>query len=240
MKLDILAIGAHPDDIELAASGTLAKHKALGQKIGVVDLTEGELGTRGTIETRQAESREASKVLGLDARMNLKLKDGFFRIDNEEILEVIKAIRLYQPDIVLCNAVSDRHPDHGRAGALVREACFLSGLRKIETHASSQAQMPWRPRLVLHYIQSDLIMPDIIVDISGYWDIKLAAIKSYGTQFFNPGSQSNEPETFISTPHFMKSLEARAIEFGHAIGVEYGEGFTVDRKLGVSNLNHLI
>jgi len=238
MKLDILAFGAHPDDVELSAAGTLAKHKAMGQKIGIVDLTRGELGTRGTAETRDAESAESARILGLDARENLNLRDGFFQVDEESILAVISMIRKYQPDVILCNATSDRHPDHGKGGDLLRQASFLSGLRRIETSINGENQAPWRASLLLHYIQNDFIMPDIIVDISDYWKVKEASIRAFATQFHNPNS--TEPETFISRPMFFKAIESRSMEMGHAIMAEYGEGYTADRRLGVHNLKTLI
>jgi len=238
MKIDILAYGAHPDDVELSASGTLAKHKALGLSIGIIDLTRGELGTRGTAETRDKEAADSAKILNLDVRENLELRDGFFQIDEETLLKVITSIRKYQPDIILCNAIRDRHPDHGRGGELLSQACFLSGLRRIETFDKGNAQEPWRPSKLLHYVQNDFISPDIIVDISDFWAIKEASIRAFATQFHNPAS--NEPETFISRPEFFNAIESRSVEMGHAIGKKYGEGFTADRKLGINNLQHLI
>lgn len=230
MKLDILVFAAHPDDAELSCSGTIAAHVAQGKKVGVVDLTRGELGTRGNVETRKQEAEESSKILGLSVRDNLGFADGFFNNDQAHMIELIKSIRTYQPDIVLCNAVEDRHPDHGRGGEIASRACFLSGLRKIET-----GQSPWRPRLVFHYIQDRMLKPDFIMDISNFYDKKIASIRAFKTQFFDP--ESNEPETYISNPVFFQFVEARCIEFGHAIGVKYGEGFTKEKQLGVSSLD---
>lgn len=239
MKLDLLALAAHPDDAELCCAGTLAKHKALGYKIGIVDFTRGELGTRGTPEIRAQESAEATRILQLDARENLGLADGFFRNDSEHQLKVIAAIRKYQPDIVLANAIYDRHSDHGRAAALAHDACFLSGLAKIETRDEhGNPQQPWRPKVSYHYIQSQLIKPDLIVDISEFWKVKMDSYLAYKSQMFDP--HSKEPQTYISSPEFLKLVEARAIEFGHAIGVKYGEGYTVRRYTGVRNLFDLI
>jgi bacillithiol biosynthesis deacetylase BshB1 len=239
MKLDILALAAHPDDAELCCGGTLARHVALGKKAGIVDLTRGELGTRGTPAIRQQEAEEATKILGLSARENLGLPDGFFANDKEHQLAVIRAIRKYQPEIVLANAIYDRHSDHGRASSLGYDACFLSGLAKIETHDDhGNPQSPWRPKAVYHYIQSQLIKPDLVVDITDFWDQKMASYLAYKSQMYNP--ESKEPVTYISTPEFLKLIESRAIEFGHAVGVTYGEGFTVRRYPGVTNLFDLL
>ena len=235
VKLSILAFGAHPDDVELCCSGTLSKHIALGHPCGIVDLTRGELGTRGTPEIREQESGEASKILKIQARENLALADGFFQNDQESQLKVIRMIRKYQPDIVLANAIIDRHSDHGRAAELVRDAFFLSGLAKIQTlDEAGVPQHPWRPRNLYHYIQSQFIQPDFIVDISEFWETKVASYKAYKSQVFDPDSL--EPETYISKPQFLKLIEARAIELGHAIGVSYGEGFTVNRVPGLDHL----
>ncbi|MDJ1494917.1 bacillithiol biosynthesis deacetylase BshB1 [Cytophagaceae bacterium DM2B3-1] len=234
MKIDILAIVAHPDDAELACSGTLLAHAALGKKIGIVDLTRGELGTRGTPEIRKQEAAASAAILQLDVRENLGLPDGFFENTKEYQLEVIRAIRKHQPDIVLTNAITDRHCDHGRAAQLVKDSCFLSGLVKVETVDNGISQSAWRPKIVYHVIQDTYIEPDIIVDISSYWDKKEASIKAFGTQFFNPSS--SEPITHISKPEFLDFQKARAIEFGHRIGVLYGEGFTTHRTPGVANL----
>ncbi len=233
MKLDILVLAAHPDDAELACSGTIMAHIAMGKKVGVVDLTRGELGTRGTPEIRAEEAAAGAKIMGLAVRENLGLPDGFFQNDEKSLLAIIKAIRTYQPEIVLANAVYDRHPDHTMGGAVATRACFLAGLRKIET-----GQEAWRPKNVYHYIQDRLLQPDFVMDITPYWERKLESIKAYKTQFFDP--KSNEPVTYISTPEFIRYVEARAIEFGHAIGVKYGEGFTREKQLGVTNLFDLI
>ncbi|TGE28645.1 bacillithiol biosynthesis deacetylase BshB1 [Hymenobacter metallicola] len=239
MKLDILAFGAHPDDVEMSAAGTLLAAAALGKKIGIVDFTRGELGTRGTPATRAAEAEAASRILGLSVRENLGLPDGFFRNDREHQLPLIAALRRYQPDVVLCNAIHDRHPDHGRGASLASEACFLSGLRMIETFGpDGQPQQPWRPRTVYHYIQDRQIAPDFVVDISEFWPGKWASIQAYKTQFFDPNS--TEPVTYLSTPVFSQFMEARAREFGHIIGVEFGEGFTRERPVGVRDITALI
>lgn len=235
MKVDILVLSAHPDDAELGCGGTIAKHIALGYKVAIVDLTQGELGTRGTPATRAQEAEAAAHIFGVAGRENLGLKDAFFLNDKEHQLKVIGAIRKYQPELILTNAIYDRHTDHGKAASLVADSAFLSGLVKIETQdESGKQQGPWRPKAVYHYIQSQLIQPDLIVDISGYWDVKLNAIKAFKTQFYDPSSK--EPETYISTPAFLQMVESRAIEFGHAIGKKHGEGFTVRRVPGVNNL----
>lgn len=239
MKLDILAIAAHPDDAEMSCAGTLLMAAAGGKKIGIIDLTRGELGTRGTPDIRAAEAAAATKILGLHARENLGLADGFFRNDREHQLPIIAALRRYQPDIVLLNAIHDRHPDHGRGAQLASEACFLSGLKMIETlDEHDQAQAAWRPRLVYHYIQDRQIAPDFVVDISDVWAKKWEAIQAFKSQFFD--TESTEPVTYLSTPAFSKFMEARAREFGHLIGVEFGEGFTRERTLGVKQLSDLV
>lgn len=239
MKVDILVLSAHPDDAELGCGGTIAKHIALGYKVAIVDLTKGELGTRGTPATRAQEAEAAAHIFGIANRENLGLKDAFFLNDKEHQLKVIQSIRKYQPELILTNAIYDRHTDHGKAASLVADAAFLSGLVKIETQdESGKQQGPWRPKAVYHYIQSQLIQPDLIVDISGYWDVKLNAIKAFKTQFYDPSSK--EPETYISTPAFLQMVESRAIEFGHAIGKKHGEGFTVKRVPGVNNLLDLL
>jgi bacillithiol biosynthesis deacetylase BshB1 len=237
MKLDILAFAAHPDDIELSCSGTLALQQSLGNKIGVVDLTLGELGTRGTVDIRKEEAVKASRILKLSIRENLEMPDGFFDISKENILAVAKCIRKYQPEIILANAVSDRHPDHARAANLIRESCFYSGLEKIQL-IDKQPLIPWRPKAVYHYIQSNYIKPDFIVDISEFWDSKVESIHAYKSQFYDP--KNKETETYISKPGFLEFLESRARMWGHAIGVKYGEGFTVDREPGIRDLNDLI
>ena len=239
MKLDILVLSAHPDDAELGCGGTIAKHVAMGHKVGLVDFTRGELGTRGTPETRAIEAANAARILGVEVRDNLGLKDGFFQNDPEHQLKVVQAVRKYRPDIVLCNAVYDRHIDHGKGASLGYDASFLSGLAKIETtDEQGNKQAPWRPKVVYHYIQSLLIEPDFIVDISGHWNTKIEAIKAFKTQFFDPNSK--EPETYISSPAFLRMVESRALEFGHALGVQHGEGFTTRRYPGVDNLLDLI
>lgn len=238
MKLDILAFAAHPDDVELGASGTMCRHKALGKKTGVVDLTRGELGTRGSAEDRDREAEAASAIMKLDVRENLRLADGFFEVNPDNQLRVIQKIRKYRPDIVLANAVSDRHIDHGRAARLVAEACFLSGLRKIETREENTQQKAWRPRLVLHYVQDYHLKADLVVDISEYYELKIQAIKAYRTQFYDP--DSSEPETAISNPDFLPFIEGRAREYGRQIGARFGEGFTVSRPVGVTDLTDLI
>ncbi|MCA6073228.1 bacillithiol biosynthesis deacetylase BshB1 [Fulvivirga sedimenti] len=238
MKLDILAFAAHPDDTELSCSGTLAAHIAKGYKVGVVDFTRGEMGTRGSAELRDHEALDAARTLGLSVRDNLGFEDVFFAVDKHHLHEVVCKIRQYQPGIVIANAVHDRHPDHGKAAKLVTEAIFLAGLRKYETHdEDGNKQEPWRPDAVYHYIQSLYIKPDIVVDISDYWDRKVEAIQCFKSQFYDP--ESDEPETFISKPGFMKFLESRAREFGYVIGAEYGEGFTVERYPGVQDLFNL-
>ncbi len=234
MKLDILVLAAHPDDAELGCGGTIARHVALGYKVGVVDFTRGELGTRGTPQTRDREAAEAAVILGLSARENLALRDGFFGHSESEVLKVIEAIRHYRPDVVLANAIHDRHPDHGKGAGLAYEAAFLSGLPKIETKRAGTAQQPWRPGRLYHYIQSRFIKPHFVVDVSDCWDTKMNAIKAYKTQFFDP--DSTEPETYISKPTFLSFLQSRAEEFGHSIGTKYGEGFTTTQMLGIDDL----
>lgn len=237
MKLDLLVLAVHPDDAELGCSGTIVKHIAMGKKVGIIDFTRGELGTRGTAETRDEEAADSAKIMGLHVRENLRFRDGFFKNDEAHQLEVIKMIRKYQPEIVLTNALHDRHPDHGRAGDLAEEACFLAGLAKINTALDGAAQVAWRPRLVLQYIQDRYIKPDVIVDITPYFETKLAAIKAFKTQFFNPDLDG--PDTYISSPEFFESVIGRAREFGKNVGGTYGEGFTSRKLLGVDNLFNL-
>ncbi len=234
MKLDILVLASHPDDAELGCGGTMAKHVSQGHKVGIVDFTKGELGTRGTPQTREKEAEESAKILGLSARENLCLKDGFFQNDKENQIAVVRAIRKYRPEIVLANAIKDRHPDHGKGSELANDSCFLAGLVKVETSEDGKLQTPWRPKAVYHYIQSQLIEPDFVIDISEFWEKKMASIRAYKTQFYDPTSK--EPDTYISSSGFLKLLESRANEFGHAIGSNYGEGFTVTRIIGVKNL----
>lgn len=237
MKLDILVLAVHPDDAELGCSGTIAKHIAMGKKVGIVDFTRGELGTRGSAEIRDIEAADSAKILGLHARENLRFKDGFFSNDEEHKLALIRMIRKYQPEIILTNALHDRHPDHGRAGDLANDACFLSGLSKISTNIDGQEQEAWRPRLVLQYIQDRYIEPDIIVDITPYIQTKIESIKAFKTQFFNPDHE--EAETYISSPEFFDSVIGRAREFGKSIGTTYAEGFTCRKLLGVNDLFNL-
>ena len=237
MKLDILAFGSHPDDVELGASGTLMTHISQGKKVGVVDLTKGELGSRGSAELRAKEASIASKLMNIDARVNLDLGDGFFNNAEKELLKVIEQIRYFQPGVVLCNANSDRHPDHSRGSELVSRACFLAGLNKIETKHKGEQQATWRPQSVFHYIQDNWIDPDFVIDITDVFDGKMDAISAYGSQFFNP--ESDEPDTPISSLEFMEHIKGRAIAFGRLIGVKYGEGFTVERAIGVKDLTSL-
>ena len=238
MKLDILAISAHPDDIELSCSGTLIAHKTQGYTTGILDLTEGEMSTRGTIETRQKESAEASQIMGLSLRENLGLSDAKFDLSFENQLRVIKVLRKFRPEIILANALYDRHPDHVRAAELIEEAVFKSGLVKIETEGEKGIQSPWRPKKVFHYIQSVSLEPDFICDISAHMEEKMAAIRVFKSQFFDP--KSKEPDTYISNPDFLKLIEARSREWGHRIGVSFGEGFVQRQSLGVKNLFDLI
>jgi bacillithiol biosynthesis deacetylase BshB1 len=233
-QLHILAFAAHPDDVELAASGTLIKHIQMGYQCGIVDLTRGELGTRGNSESRDAEAKESTKIMGLSARENLNLGDGFFEINEESLLAVITQIRKFRPSIVLANAETDRHPDHGRAAALVSRACFLSGLPKIVTEGHSAH----RPQSLYHYIQDRFQKPDLIVDISDVFEQKMQAIKAFKTQFYDPNS--TEPNTPISGKDFMEFLSARATEYGRTIGTKYGEGFTTERTIGTNSLIHLL
>lgn len=234
MKLDILVLAAHPDDAELGCGGTILKHIHLGRKVGVVDFTRGELGTRGTPQIREKEAADSAKILGLNARENLNLPDGFFQNSQEHQMTVIRAIRKYQPQIVLASASYDRHPDHGRASDLAFEACFLSGLAKIETTNDGMKQEAWRPKALYHYIQSQFIKPDFVVDISDTWDKKMEAIMAFKSQVYDPSNK--EPQTYISKPGFLKLLEGRATEMGHAIGVQYGEGFVTRQWIGVKSL----
>jgi N-acetylglucosamine malate deacetylase 1 len=230
MKLDILVMAAHPDDAELSCSGTILKHIAAGKKVGIVDFTRGELGTRGTPEIRLQESADATKILGLHARENLGIRDGFFRNDEETQLKLIEVIRKYQPEVVLANALEDRHPDHGKGAQLAIDACFLSGLRQIKT-----GDLPaWRPTQLYHYIQDRYLEPDFVVDISAHWDQKESAIRAFKSQFFDPSS--TEPASYISSPDFLHFIQARAMEMGHKIGVKYGEGFQSQGPMEVKSL----
>ncbi len=233
MKLDILAFGAHPDDVELGAGATIAKEITTGKKVGIVDLTRGELGTRGSAELRAIEAKNAANILGVSIRENLGFADGFFINDKEHQLEIIKKIRKYKPEIVLCNPIYDRHIDHGKGSELVSNACFLSGLSKIDT-----GQEAWRPKLVYHYIQWANITPDFVVDVSGHIETKVAAVLAYSSQFFD--AKSDEPSTPISNQNFLDSVTYRARDLGRLVGVDFAEGFTTERPLAIANLDDLI
>lgn len=238
MKLDILVLAVHPDDAELGCSGTIASHIAAGKKVGIVDFTKGELGTRGSAEIRMQEAEAAQQILGLSARENLSMRDGFFKNDEAHQRKLIEVIRKYQPEIILANAVEDRHPDHGRAAQLTTEACFYSGLRMIETtDAQGNKQEAWRPKAVYHYIQDRYIEPDFVVDISDFWEIKEKSIRAFKSQFYDPNS--NEPESYLTSPEFLLFVKARSEEMGHKIGVKYGEGFTKSKMIGITDLFEL-
>jgi N-acetylglucosamine malate deacetylase 1 len=237
MKLDILAFGAHPDDIELGCGATIAKEISLGKSVGIIDLTRGELGTRGSAEIRDLESANAAKILKVAVRENLNFRDGFFKNNEKHQLEVIRMIRKYKPEIVLCNAIDDRHIDHEKGKKLVSDACFLSGLSKIETSLDGDIQESWRPKLVYHYIQWKNIEPDFVVDVSGFMNVKMEAIMAYESQFYNP--ESKEPESPITSKNFLDSVKYRAQDLGRLINTEYGEGFTVERYLAVNSLGDL-
>jgi bacillithiol biosynthesis deacetylase BshB1 len=238
MKLDVLAFAAHPDDAEISAGGTIAKLVSQGKKVGIVDFTQGELGSRGSAELRMVEAAKSGEILGLSARENLKMADGFFEHSEENLRAVIRMVRKYQPEIVLANSVSDRHPDHGKGSKLASEACYLSGLRKIESELDGQPQTHWRPKVVYHYIQDYFIEPDFVVDVTPFFQKKMDAIKAFSSQFFDPNS--NEPTTPISGEDFFSFLESRAMQFGRPIGAKYGEGFTVERYIGVDDLFSLL
>ncbi|MEM9076476.1 MAG: bacillithiol biosynthesis deacetylase BshB1 [Bacteroidota bacterium] len=240
MKLDILVFGAHPDDAELGAGGTIAKEVSRGKKVGIIDLTRGELGTRGTAEIRDQEAAKAANILNITVRENMEFADGFFINDKAHQMEIIKMVRKYRPEIVLCNAVDDRHIDHGKGSKLVSDACFLSGLTKIDTKMEGEEewQEAWRPKVVYHFIQWKNLTPDFAVDVSGFIEKKTEAILAYSSQFFDPGS--DEPETPISSKNFIDSVNYRARDLGRLIGVEYAEGFTVERFVGVDSLDSLI
>ena len=232
-KVNILAFGAHPDDVEISAGGTIAKHIALGQKIAFVDLTRGELGTRGTADTRDQEAREAAKVFGISARINLDLGDGFFEHNQQNLTKVIETIRHFRPDLVLANAIHDRHPDHAKGAKLVADACFLAGLPKIETYWNGEAQTSWRPKNLFHYIQDRYLQPDFAIDVSDFVDLKFKALKCYKTQFHDPNSK--EPQTPISGESFFAFLESRMRDVGRAMQVDFAEGFTTSRLMGINN-----
>ena len=238
MKLDILAFGAHPDDVELGAGGTIAKEVSLGKKVGIIDLTRGELGTRGSADLRDIEAANAAKILGVAVRENVRFADGFFTNDKKHQLEIIKMLRKYQPDIVLCNAIDDRHIDHPKGSKLVSDACFLSGLLKIETDIDGISQEKWRPKQVYHYIQWKNIEPDFVVDVTGFMDKKEASVLAYSSQFFDP--LSKEPETPITSKNFTDSINYRAKDLGRLIGVDHAEGFTSERYVAIENLSKLI
>lgn len=238
MKLNILAIGAHPDDVELGCGATLAKEIANGKKVGILDLTRGELGTRGTPEIRAVEAQRAAEILGVVVRENIGIPDGFFTNSKENQLKIIEVIRKYQPEIVLCNAVDDRHIDHGKGAKLTSDACFLSGLRRIETKSEGSPQQPWRPKLVYHYIQWKNLEPDFVVDVSGFIEKKCEAVFAYTSQFYDP--KADAPDTPISSSNFKESISYRARDLGRLIGTEYAEGFTVERYVGVNSLDDLI
>lgn len=241
MKLDILAIGVHPDDVELGCSGTLINEIRNGKKVGIVDLTQGELGTRGSVETRYHEAAQAAMIIGAQLRENLKMRDGFFKNDEEHQLKLIHAIRKYQPEIIIGNILEDRHPDHGRAGHLISDACFLSGLAKIETKdENGVSQEKWRPKYFLQYMQDWYHEPDILIDISSAFEQRMKSIEAYSTQFYNMQSGNEGPQTYISTPDFIDSVIARARMLGKRIGVKYAEGFISEKKIGIRNLDALI
>ncbi|HEY5392124.1 MAG TPA: bacillithiol biosynthesis deacetylase BshB1 [Hanamia sp.] len=240
MKLDLLAFGAHPDDTELSCAGTILVEINKGMKVGVVDLTRGELGTRGTAETREEEASNSGKILGLSVRENLDMADGFFRNDTENQKKIINILRKYQPEIILCNAPDDRHPDHGRAARLVEDAAFLSGLRKIETFDGPNRQKVWRPNFVFNYIQDQYFKPDFVVDISDFIEKKLEAIQSFKTQFFSGDTVNDEPQTYISTPEFLESVINRSKMYGKMIGVKHAEGFLSKKMIGIRSFHDLI
>lgn len=238
MKLDVLVFAAHPDDAELSCGGTILSLVASGKKVGIVDLTRGEMGTRGTPEIRYQEAVASGRILGLSVRENLAFDDVFFTNDKKHQLEVVKIIRKYQPDIILCNAIRDRHPDHAKASQLVVQANFMAGLKMIETKSKGVVQDFWRVKNLYHYIQTDWIQPDFVVDVSDHWEKRMEAVRAFKSQFFDPdGEQSN---TLISSPEFINMLDARGIELGLSIRVKYGEGFTVERNVGVSDLSSLL
>ena len=238
MKLDVMAIGAHPDDVELSCAGVLLVEKLNGKKTGIIDLTHGELGSRGTAETRKNEASDAAKILGVVIRENLGMDDGFFVNDRAHQIKIIEAIRKYQPEIILCNAPQDRHPDHGRSAKLVSDAAFLSGLIKIETKTEGLVQQHWRPKYVLHYIQDRFLQPNFVVDITDVFEKKLESINAYSTQFYNPDADG--PQTYISTPDFLDSIVYRSKMLGKMIGVKYAEGFISEKMIGLKSLDVLI
>jgi len=239
MKLDVLAIGSHPDDVELGCSGTLINEVKKGKKVGIVDLTQGELGTRGTVQTRYDEAANAARIMGIAVRENLKMRDGFFKNDEEHQMQLVRILRKYKPEIVIGNILEDRHPDHGRGGWLIYDACFFSGLRQVKTTGDDgKEQEKWRPKLLLHYIQDRFYEPDIITDITDVWEQRMEAIRAYKTQFYDPNS--DEPQSYLSSPEFIEALTARARLLGKRIGVKYGEGFLSKKSIGIKNLDSLI
>ncbi|MGV8947114.1 MAG: bacillithiol biosynthesis deacetylase BshB1 [Lutibacter sp.] len=238
MKLAILAIGAHPDDVELGCGATIAKEISLGKKVGILDLTQGELGTRGSAEIRAEEAKNGAKILGVEVRENLGFADGFFVNDKKHQIEIIKVIRKYKPEIVLCNAFDDRHIDHPKGSKLVSDACFLSGLVKVETILDGIQQEAWRPKFVYHYIQWKNLEPDFVVDVSGFMDKKMEAVKAYSSQFYDPNS--TEPSSPISSKNFLDSVKYRAQDLGRLIGAEYAEGFNTERYVAVKSFDNLI
>ena len=238
MQLDILAFAAHPDDVELAACGTLIKHIQQGKKVGIVDLTRGELGTRGSAELRDEEAKKSGEIMGLTARHNLQLADGLFEINESSLRKVVEMIRVYQPKVVICNSVSDRHPDHGRGGDLVVRACFLAGLIKFESNWNGQNQTPHRPSNIYRYIQDRWLTPDFVVDITDQMETKMECIMAFSSQFHS--SESKEPQTPISSPEFLEFLNGRAAQFGRIINTKYGEGFNVERPIGVEDITQLL
>lgn len=240
MKLDILAFGVHPDDIELSCAGTLLVEKNKGKKTGIVDLTRGELGTRGTAKTREEEAKTSAQILGTDVRENLDMPDAFFENNEENQRKIIKVLRKFQPEIVLCNAIDDRHPDHGRAAKLVSDSCFLSGLRKIETFEGTDIQSIWKPKYVFNYIQDQYFSPSFVVDISEVIETKLDAIRAFKTQFFTGSQNNDEPQTYISTPEFLESIINRSKMFGKMIGVQHAEGFISKKMLGIPSFDSLV
>lgn len=239
MKLDVLAIGSHPDDVELGCSGTLIKEIRRGKKVGIIDLTQGEMGTRGTIETRYQEAANAGKIIGISVRENLKMRDGFFQNDEAHQLKLVAVLRKYKPEIVIGNILEDRHPDHGRAGWLIYDSCFLSGLRQVKTiDENGKEQEKWRPKMLLHYIQDRFYEPNFIIDVTDVWEQRLESVKAFKTQFFNP--DLNEPQSYISSPDFLESITARARLLGKRIGVKYAEGFLSKKSIGIQNLDALV
>jgi N-acetylglucosamine malate deacetylase 1 len=242
MKADILAIGAHPDDIELGCSGTIINEINNGKKVAIIDLTQGELGTRGTVETRYKEAADAARIMGVFARENLQMPDGFFENNPASQMKLIRAIRKYQPEVVLANALEDRHPDHGRAGRLIADSCFFAGLRKIETKDDEgNAQEAWRPKYVFHYIQDRYLEPSFVVDVSQVFEQRMEAVAAYTTQFFTKNAEDDDsPQSYISTPEFLESIIARARMMGKRIGVKFGEGFVTEKVIGIRNFDAFV